>query len=98
MSGLPAGQGTWSEPTRPFLLSSTSPALVAEVRTCHLCLLEDPTIGCVLGSEKCTISSSSPCMGISIFHSESSPRKGLLVGQPMAWSPLVDEGCLGPEV
>ncbi|TKC34960.1 hypothetical protein EI555_003605 [Monodon monoceros] len=43
-------------------------ALVAEVRTCHLCLLEDPTIGCVLGSEKCTISSSSPCMGISIFH------------------------------
>ncbi|XP_007459624.1 PREDICTED: lymphocyte antigen 6 complex locus protein G5b [Lipotes vexillifer] len=43
-------------------------ALVAEVRTCHLCLLEDPTIGCVSGSEKCTISSSSPCMGISIFH------------------------------
>ncbi|XP_043305889.1 lymphocyte antigen 6 complex locus protein G5b isoform X4 [Cervus elaphus] len=41
-------------------------APVSEVRTCHLCLLEDPTVGCISGSEKCTVSSSSPCMVISI--------------------------------
>ncbi|XP_053457387.1 lymphocyte antigen 6 complex locus protein G5b [Nycticebus coucang] len=39
-----------------------------EVRTCHFCLLEDPSVGCISGSEKCTISSSSPCMVISIYH------------------------------
>ncbi|XP_007537236.1 lymphocyte antigen 6 complex locus protein G5b [Erinaceus europaeus] len=42
-------------------------APVHEVRTCHLCLLEDPSVGCISGSEKCTISSSSPCMVITIF-------------------------------
>ncbi|XP_010608154.1 lymphocyte antigen 6 complex locus protein G5b isoform X2 [Fukomys damarensis] len=41
---------------------------VPEVRTCHFCLLEDPTVGCISGSEKCTISSSSPCMVISIYY------------------------------
>ncbi|XP_062954340.1 lymphocyte antigen 6 complex locus protein G5b [Cynocephalus volans] len=41
---------------------------VPEVRTCHFCLLEDPSVGCISGSEKCTISSSSPCMVISIFY------------------------------
>ncbi|XP_006041982.3 lymphocyte antigen 6 complex locus protein G5b [Bubalus bubalis] len=43
-------------------------APVSEVRTCHLCLLENPAVGCISGSEKCTISSSSPCMVISINH------------------------------
>ncbi|KAM6182349.1 lymphocyte antigen 6 complex locus protein G5b [Erethizon dorsatum] len=41
---------------------------VPEVRTCHFCLLEDPSAGCISGSEKCTISSSSPCMVISIYY------------------------------
>ncbi|EHB16064.1 Lymphocyte antigen 6 complex locus protein G5b [Heterocephalus glaber] len=41
---------------------------VPEVRTCHFCLLEDPAVGCISGSEKCTISSSSPCMVISIYY------------------------------
>ncbi|KAM8938466.1 lymphocyte antigen 6 complex locus protein G5b isoform 1-T1 [Lycaon pictus] len=39
-----------------------------EVRTCHLCLLEDPSTGCISGSEKCTISSTSPCMVITIYY------------------------------
>ncbi|XP_028365655.1 lymphocyte antigen 6 complex locus protein G5b [Phyllostomus discolor] len=43
-------------------------APVPEVRTCHLCLLEDPSVGCISGSEKCTISSTSPCMVISIYY------------------------------
>ncbi|XP_039075444.1 lymphocyte antigen 6 complex locus protein G5b [Hyaena hyaena] len=43
-------------------------APVPEVRTCHLCLLEDPSTGCISGSEKCTISSSSPCMVITIYY------------------------------
>ncbi|XP_042794213.1 lymphocyte antigen 6 complex locus protein G5b isoform X3 [Panthera leo] len=43
-------------------------APVSEVRTCHLCLLEDPSTGCISGSEKCTISSSSPCMVITIYY------------------------------
>ncbi|XP_070275011.1 lymphocyte antigen 6 complex locus protein G5b [Myotis yumanensis] len=42
--------------------------LVPELRTCHLCLLEDPSAGCISGSEKCTISSSSPCMVITIYY------------------------------
>ncbi|ELW61855.1 lymphocyte antigen 6 complex locus protein G5b [Tupaia chinensis] len=42
-------------------------ASVPEVRTCHFCLLEDPSVGCISGSEKCTVSSSSPCMVITIF-------------------------------
>ncbi|XP_029413737.1 lymphocyte antigen 6 complex locus protein G5b [Nannospalax galili] len=40
---------------------------VPDVRTCHFCLLEDPSLGCISGSEKCTISSSSPCMVITIY-------------------------------
>lgn len=92
------GQGTWSGPTPPSV-SSASPAPVSEVRTCHLCLLEDPTVGCISGSEKCTVSSSSPCMVISINYGElSQAGKGPLAGQPMGLSPLVNEGCLGPEV
>ncbi|XP_015977116.1 lymphocyte antigen 6 complex locus protein G5b [Rousettus aegyptiacus] len=43
-------------------------APVPEVRTCHLCLLEDPSVGCISGSEKCTISNSSPCMVITIYY------------------------------
>ncbi|XP_005389405.1 PREDICTED: lymphocyte antigen 6 complex locus protein G5b [Chinchilla lanigera] len=43
-------------------------APVPEVRTCHFCLLEDPFVGCISGSEKCTTSSSSPCMVISIYY------------------------------
>ncbi|XP_051008590.1 lymphocyte antigen 6 complex locus protein G5b [Acomys russatus] len=39
------------------------------VRTCHLCLLEDPSLGCISGSQKCTVSSSSPCMVIAIYRS-----------------------------
>nr|XP_002714355.2 lymphocyte antigen 6 complex locus protein G5b [Oryctolagus cuniculus] len=39
---------------------------VPEVRTCHLCLVEDPTVGCISGSGKCTISTSSLCMVITI--------------------------------
>ncbi|XP_045397643.1 lymphocyte antigen 6 complex locus protein G5b [Lemur catta] len=39
-----------------------------DIRTCHFCLLEDPSVGCISGSEKCTISSSSPCMVISIYY------------------------------
>ncbi|XP_042794212.1 lymphocyte antigen 6 complex locus protein G5b isoform X2 [Panthera leo] len=50
-------------------------APVSEVRTCHLCLLEDPSTGCISGSEKCTISSSSPCMVITIYY-ELNPRHG----------------------
>ena len=93
-----ARQGTWSGPTPPSV-SSASPAPVSEVRTCHLCLLENPAVGCISGSEKCTISSSSPCMVISINYGElSQAGKGPLEGQPMALSPLVNEGCLGPEV
>ncbi|XP_021005779.1 lymphocyte antigen 6 complex locus protein G5b [Mus caroli] len=42
-------------------------APVARVRTCHLCLLEDPSLGCISGSEKCTISLPSPCMVITIY-------------------------------
>ncbi|XP_020032191.1 lymphocyte antigen 6 complex locus protein G5b [Castor canadensis] len=41
---------------------------VSEVRTCHFCLLEDPSVGCISGLEKCTISSSSPCMVITIYY------------------------------
>ncbi|ELK23381.1 Lymphocyte antigen 6 complex locus protein G5b [Myotis davidii] len=51
-------------------------APVAELRTCHLCLLEDPSAGCVSGSEKCTISSSSPCMVITIYYSEFKTQEG----------------------
>ncbi|XP_032196766.1 lymphocyte antigen 6 complex locus protein G5b [Mustela erminea] len=43
-------------------------APVPEVRTCHLCLLEDPSAGCISGSEKCTISTPSPCMVITIYY------------------------------
>lgn len=43
-------------------------APLAEVRTCHFCLLEDPSVGCISGSEKCTISSTSPCMVITIYY------------------------------
>ncbi|XP_066215835.1 lymphocyte antigen 6 complex locus protein G5b [Saccopteryx leptura] len=43
-------------------------APVPNVRTCHLCLLEDPSVGCISGSEKCTIGGSSPCMVITIFY------------------------------
>ncbi|XP_004624544.2 lymphocyte antigen 6 complex locus protein G5b [Octodon degus] len=43
-------------------------APVSEVRTCHFCLLEDPSVGCISGPEKCTVSSSSPCMVISIYY------------------------------
>nr|XP_004415294.2 PREDICTED: lymphocyte antigen 6 complex locus protein G5b [Odobenus rosmarus divergens] len=43
-------------------------APVPEVRTCHLCLLEDPSTGCISGSEKCTISTPSPCMVITIYY------------------------------
>ena len=56
-------------------------------------------VGLGRASEKCTISSSSPCMVISINHGElSQAGKGPLAGQPTALSPLVNEGCLGPEV
>lgn len=65
----------------PSPLFSVRQAPVASVRTCHLCFLEDPSIGCISGSEKCTISSSSPCMVITIYQSEPSPRKGLTVEQ-----------------
>ncbi|XP_032125011.1 lymphocyte antigen 6 complex locus protein G5b isoform X2 [Sapajus apella] len=41
---------------------------VPDIRTCHFCLLEDPSVGCISGSEKCTISSSSPCMVITIYY------------------------------
>ncbi|XP_006875731.1 PREDICTED: lymphocyte antigen 6 complex locus protein G5b [Chrysochloris asiatica] len=41
---------------------------VPDVRTCHFCLLEDPAVGCISGSEKCTVSSSSPCMVITIYY------------------------------
>ncbi|XP_008155574.2 lymphocyte antigen 6 complex locus protein G5b [Eptesicus fuscus] len=41
---------------------------VPELRTCHLCLLEDPSAGCISGSEKCTISSSPACMAITIYY------------------------------
>lgn len=74
---LDGGQGAWSGPTSPSLLSSASPAPVPEVRTCHLCLLEDPLVGCISGSEKCTVSSSSPCMVITIYYGELGPRMGL---------------------
>ncbi|XP_010976436.1 lymphocyte antigen 6 complex locus protein G5b [Camelus dromedarius] len=43
-------------------------APVPELRTCHLCLLEDPSVGCISGSEKCTVSSASPCMVITIYY------------------------------
>ncbi|KAM6185045.1 lymphocyte antigen 6 complex locus protein G5b [Rhynchocyon petersi] len=52
---------------------SAEVAPVPDSRTCHFCLLEDPAIGCISGSEKCTINSLSPCMVISIFH-ELKPR------------------------
>uniref|UniRef100_A0A2K5JA24 Casein kinase II subunit beta n=1 Tax=Colobus angolensis palliatus TaxID=336983 RepID=A0A2K5JA24_COLAP len=39
---------------------------VPDIRTCHF--LEDPSVGCISGSEKCTISSSSPCMVITIYY------------------------------
>ncbi|XP_037375305.1 lymphocyte antigen 6 complex locus protein G5b [Talpa occidentalis] len=47
---------------------SVGKAPVPEVRTCHLCLLEDASLGCISGSEKCTISSLSPCMVITIYY------------------------------
>ncbi|XP_004598831.2 lymphocyte antigen 6 complex locus protein G5b [Ochotona princeps] len=43
-------------------------APVPEVRACHFCLLEDPAVGCISGSEKCTISTSSLCMVITIHY------------------------------
>lgn len=69
-SGAPckAGNLKW-ETNAPFLLCS-SPAPVSQVRTCHLCLLEDPSVGCISGSEKCTIESSSPFMVITIYYGE----------------------------
>ncbi|XP_004390855.1 lymphocyte antigen 6 complex locus protein G5b [Trichechus manatus latirostris] len=45
-----------------------APVPVPEVRTCHFCLLEDPAVGCISGSEKCTISSLSPCMVITVYY------------------------------
>lgn len=54
------------------ILSSSVPA--PELRTCHLCLLEDPSAGCLSGLEKCTISSSSPCMVITVYYSEFKTR------------------------
>ncbi|XP_006896247.1 PREDICTED: lymphocyte antigen 6 complex locus protein G5b [Elephantulus edwardii] len=47
---------------------SAKKAPVPEVRICHFCLLEDTTVGCLSGSEKCMVSSSSPCMVITIFY------------------------------
>ncbi|MBZ3873298.1 Lymphocyte antigen 6 complex locus protein G5b [Sciurus carolinensis] len=41
---------------------------VPQVRICHLCLLEDPSVGCISGSEKCTINGLSPCMVITIYN------------------------------
>ncbi|KAK2496134.1 hypothetical protein MC885_010513 [Smutsia gigantea] len=43
-------------------------APVPKVRTCHFCLLEDPSVGCISGSEKCAVGSSSPCMVIHICY------------------------------
>ncbi|KAM8777060.1 lymphocyte antigen 6 complex locus protein G5b [Rhynchonycteris naso] len=43
-------------------------APVPNIRTCHLCLLEDPSVGCISGSEKCTTGGSSPCMVITIYY------------------------------
>ncbi|XP_032125010.1 lymphocyte antigen 6 complex locus protein G5b isoform X1 [Sapajus apella] len=56
------------EPVLPSILSSASLVPVPDIRTCHFCLLEDPSVGCISGSEKCTISSSSPCMVITIYY------------------------------
>lgn len=70
-----AGDLAWGASTSPFLSSSSAP--VPKVRTCHLCLLEDPSIGCISGSEKCTISPSSPCMVITIYYGEFKTAWGL---------------------
>ncbi|KAI5939121.1 Lymphocyte antigen 6 complex locus protein G5b [Manis javanica] len=43
-------------------------APVPEVWTCHFCLLEDSSVGCISGSEECTVSSSSPYMVINIYY------------------------------
>lgn len=83
----------------PCLLSSASSAPVPEVRTCHLCLLEDPSVGCISGSEKCTISNSSPCMVITIYYGEFKTEEGAAGGTVHCLvSSLLDEGCLGPGV
>lgn len=75
----------------PISLSSSVP--VPELRTCHLCLLEDPSAGCISGSEKCTISSSSPCMVITIYYSEFKTQEGA-VGET-AHCLVSDEDYLG---
>lgn len=82
----------------PSLLSSASSAPVPEVRTCHLCLLEDPSVGCISGSEKCTISNSSPCMVITIYYGEFKTEEGAAGGivHCLVSSLLLDEGHLGP--
>ncbi|KAM5262653.1 LOW QUALITY PROTEIN: lymphocyte antigen 6 complex locus protein G5b [Ctenodactylus gundi] len=41
---------------------------VPKVQTCHFCLSEDPSVGCISGSEKCSISRMSPCMVIAIHY------------------------------
>ncbi|XP_023447293.1 lymphocyte antigen 6 complex locus protein G5b [Dasypus novemcinctus] len=48
---------------------SVGKAPAPKVRTCHFCLLEDPSVGCISGSEKCTVSRPAPCMVITIFRS-----------------------------
>lgn len=70
---------------------SASLAPVPKVRTCHFCLLEDPAIGCISGSEKCTINGSSPCMVITIYSRELSPRKGFWGDSPGFGLPSSDK-------
>ncbi|KAL4699489.1 hypothetical protein H8957_000807 [Semnopithecus entellus] len=65
--GLPTGPG-YLRVTQCPIPPSASPVPVPDIRTCHFCLLEDPSVGCISGSEKCTISSSSPCMVITIYY------------------------------
>lgn len=74
------------------------PAPVPQVRACHFCLLEDPAVGCISGSEKCTISTSSLCMVITIHYGEYSSKQGLLLRQSPAWFPVANEGLPGSEV
>lgn len=76
----------------PIPLSSSVP--VPELRTCHLCLLEDPSAGCISGSEKCTISSSPACMVITIYHSEFKAQGG--AAGETAHCLVSDEDYLGP--
>ncbi|XP_032957796.1 lymphocyte antigen 6 complex locus protein G5b isoform X1 [Rhinolophus ferrumequinum] len=65
---LPTAAPAQTLPAAQDQRARSQEAPVPRVRTCHLCLLEDPSVGCVSGSEKCTIGSSSPCMVISIYY------------------------------